>query len=164
MAYLRRCGEPLSPLQTVKDQTPALFLGMVTAAGSQSAPELAQGPQAQFRPGTHDDVVMQSQAEIPAPLLDLLGHAEIGLRRCRVARRVVMDQDQGAGVQHQRPLDHLARIDRHMVNRAGREKLIGDNAVLTVEVEHVEALDRSADGERAIVQQRLPAADDRVLA
>ena len=59
-----------------------------------------------------------------------------------------MDQDQGAGVQHQRPLDHLARIDRDMVDRAGREKLIGDDAVLAVEIEDVEALDRTSDGHR----------------
>ena len=61
-----------------------------------------------------------------------------------------MDQDQGAGVQHQRPFDHLARIDRDMVDRAGREKLIGDDAVLAVEVEHVEALDRTADSKRVM--------------
>ncbi len=58
-----------------------------------------------------------------------------------------MDQDQGAGVQHQRPLDHLARINRDVIDRAGREKLIGDDAVLAVEVEDVEALDRTADGQ-----------------
>ncbi len=75
-----------------------------------------------------------------------------------------MDQDQGAGVQHQRPLDHLARIHRDMVDRAGREKLCGDDAVLAVEVEHVEALNGPSDAERAIVHQRLPAADDGVLA
>ena len=43
-----------------------------------TASEFAETPQAQFRPGTDDDVVMQSQAEIPAPLLYLFGHAEIG--------------------------------------------------------------------------------------
>jgi len=37
-----------------------------------------------------------------------------------------------------------------MVDRAGREKLIGDDAVLAVEVEDVEALDRSADAERVM--------------
>ena len=63
---------------------------------------------------------------------------------------MVVDQDQGAGVQHQRPLDHLARIDRDMVDRAGREKLIGDDAVLAVEVEHVEPLDGAADGQRVM--------------
>ena len=118
--------------------------------GSDGPSELAQSSQAQLRPGADDDVVVQRQPEVLAPLLDFLGHAEIGLRRRRIARRVVVDQDQGAGVQHQRPLDHLARIDRDMVNRAGREKLIGDDAVLAVEVEDVEALDRSADGERVM--------------
>ncbi len=59
-----------------------------------------------------------------------------------------MDQDQGAGVQHQRPLDHLARIDWDMVNRAGREKLIGDDAVLAVEIEDVKTLDGPADAHR----------------
>jgi len=63
---------------------------------------------------------------------------------------VVVDQDQGAGVQHQRPLDHLARIDRDMIDRASREKLIADDAVLAVEVEDVEALDRAADGKRVM--------------
>ena len=58
-----------------------------------------------------------------------------------------MDQDQGAGVEHQCPLDHLAWIDRDMIDCAGREKLIGDDAVLAVEVEHVEAFDRPADGQ-----------------
>ena len=117
-------------------------------ADRKDASELAEGPQAQLPPGTDDDVVVQRQSEILAPLLDLLGHAEIGLRRRRIARGVVVDQDQGAGVQHQRPLDHLARIDRDMVDRAGREKLIGDDAVLAVEVEDVEPIDRAADGQR----------------
>jgi hypothetical protein len=36
-------------------------------------------------------VVMQRQPEIPAPLLDLLGHAEIGIGRRRIAGRVVVD-------------------------------------------------------------------------
>ncbi len=95
-----------------------------------TASELAEGPQAQLRSGTHDDVVMQRQAEIFAALLDLLGHAEIGVGRRRIARRVIVTQDQGAGVQHQSPLDHLARIDRDMIDCAGRQKLIGNDAVL----------------------------------
>jgi hypothetical protein len=37
-----------------------------------------------------------------------------------------------------------------MVDRAGREELIGDDAVLAVEVEDVEALDRAADGQRVM--------------
>jgi hypothetical protein len=116
--------------------------------GSDGPSELTQGSQAQLRPGADDDVVVQRQAEILAPLLDLLGHAEIGFRWGRIARGMVVDQDQGAGVQHQRPLDHLARIDRDVIDRAGREKLIRDDAVLAVEVEDVKALDGAADGDR----------------
>jgi len=61
---------------------------------------------------------------------------------------VVVDQDQGAGIQHQRPLDHLARIDRDMINRAGRETLIGDDAVLAVKIEDMEPLVGTSDGQR----------------
>ena len=75
-----------------------------------------------------------------------------------------MDQDQGAGVQHQSPFDHLARIDRDMVDRADRQELIGDDAVLAVEIENVEPLDRPAHRQRAIVKKRLPAVDDGVSA
>ena len=138
------------PASFVKDQSAALFLEGAALASRKDASELAEAPQAQLRPGTNDDVVVQSQAEIPAPLVDLLGHAEIGLRGRRIARGVVVDQDQGAGVQHQRPLDHLARIDRDMVDSAGREKLIGDDAVLAVEVEDMEALDGPSDAERVM--------------
>ena len=61
---------------------------------------------------------------------------------------MIVDQDQGAGIQHQRPLDHLARIDRDMINRAGRERLIGDDAVLAVKIEDMEAFDGPANAER----------------
>ena len=63
---------------------------------------------------------------------------------------MVVDQDQGAGVQHQRPLDHLARIDRDMIDRASREKLIGDDAVLAVKIEDMEPLDGTSDGQRVM--------------
>ncbi len=139
--------EATLPASSVKDQTATLFLEGATVMDLATASEFAETPQAQLRPGTHDDVVMQRQAEILAALLDLLGHAEISLGRRRITRRVVVDQDQGAGVQHQRPLDHLARIDRHMIDCAGRQKLIGDDAVLAVEIEDMESLDGTSDGQ-----------------
>jgi hypothetical protein len=37
-----------------------------------------------------------------------------------------------------------------MVNRAGREKLIGDDAVLAVEIEDMESLDGTSDGQRVM--------------
>ena len=126
--------------------------------------DLAEPPQTQLRSGPDDDVVMQRQAEVFAALLDLLGHAEIGLRRGRIARGVVVDQDQRTGVQHQGPLDHFTRVDRDVVHRADRHLLIRDDAVFAIKVEDMEPLDRSTNGQRAIITHRLPAADDRVLA
>ncbi|VVS96876.1 conserved hypothetical protein [Roseovarius sp. EC-HK134] len=164
MAISPTAREATLPASSVKDQTATLFLEGATVMDLATASELAEGPQAQLRPGANDDVVMQRQAEKLAALLDLLGHAEIGLGRRGIARRVIVDQDQGAGVQNQRPLDHLSRIDRHMIDCAGRQKLIGDDAVLAVEVEDMEALDGAANAERAIVHQRVPAADHRILA
>lgn len=79
------------PASSVKDQIAALFLEGAAVAGRKDASELAEGPQAQLRPGTDDDVVVQRQAEIPAPLVDILGHAEIGLRGRRISRWVVVD-------------------------------------------------------------------------
>ena len=92
MAISPTAREATLPASSVKDQTAALFLEGATAASLVPRSELAEGPQAQLRSGTHDDVVMQRQAEILAALLDLLGHAEIGLRGHRIARRVVVDQ------------------------------------------------------------------------
>jgi hypothetical protein len=37
-----------------------------------------------------------------------------------------------------------------MIDRASREKLIGDDAILAVEIEDVEPLDGPADGERVM--------------
>src|SRR3989338_3784971 len=95
------------PASSAKDQTAALFLEGAAVPSRKDASELAEGPQAQLGPGPDDDVVVQRQAEIPAPFLDLLGHAEICPGGRRIAWGVVVDQDQGAGFQHQRPLDHL---------------------------------------------------------
>ena len=140
--------EDFLPASTVKDQTAALFLeGAAEGVDPKSGLHLAQTPQRELVASTHDDVVMERQAEILAALLDFLGHADVGFRGRWITRRVVVDQDQGTGVQHQRPLDHLARIDRDMINSAGREKLIGDDAVLTVEIEDVEAFDGATNGE-----------------
>jgi hypothetical protein len=62
------------------------------------------------------------------------------LRRRGVAGRVVVDEDQGGCGQFQRPLDHLARIDRRVVHGAGLLHLIGDQLVALVEKEDAKLL------------------------
>ena len=91
MAISPTAREATLPASSVKDQTAALFLEGATVMDLATASKFAETPQAQFRPGTDDDVVMQRKAEILAALLDLFCHAEISLGRRRITRRVVVD-------------------------------------------------------------------------
>lgn len=70
-------------------------------------------------------MVMQHDAEHGGGLLDLLGHRDIGLRGGRIARWMIVHQNERGGVQLQRPLDDFARVDRNMINRALPLLLIG---------------------------------------
>ena len=92
----------------------------------------------------------------------MVSSAEICLRRRRIAGRVVVDQDQGAGVQHQCPLDHLARIDRDVIDRADAHTFVRNQPVLAVEIEDVETLHFTANCESAVVHHGLPRRQDRV--
>lgn len=94
----------------------------------------------------------------------LAGHFDVGARRRRIARRVVVDQDQGTGAQVQGALDHLARIDRGVIDGAALLHLVGDQHILAVEEEQphlfrVFVLHRHLE----IVQQPLPGAEHRTL-
>ena len=68
-----------------------------------------------------------------------------------------MDEDDRGRRELERPLDHLARIDRRVVDRADLLHLVGDQHVLLVEEEDAELLDR-LEGHRgaAIVDHRRP--------
>ena len=69
------------PASSVKDQTAALFLeGAAGGVDLKVGSHLAQAPKREFLAPTHDDVGMQSQAEILAALLDFLRHGDIRLR------------------------------------------------------------------------------------
>ena len=137
------------PASSVKDQTAALFLeGATEGVDPKDGSHLAQTPKREFLAPTHDDVVMQSQAEILAALLDFFRHGDIRLGRRRITGGVVVDHDQGACVQHQRPLDDLAGIDWDMVHSSDRKLLVRDDAIASVEVEYVEALHLAAYRQR----------------
>jgi hypothetical protein len=85
--------------------------------------------------------------------------------RLGVAARVVVDEDQRGGADVERFPDHFARVDRGFVDRAFLRLVIEDQAVAGVEVEHPHALDRQVRHvDREIVEQRLPAPEDRLPA
>ena len=80
------------PASSVKDQTVALFLvGATEGVDLKEGSHLAQAPKREFLAPTHDDVVMQSQAEILAALLDFFRHGDIRLGRRRITGGVVVD-------------------------------------------------------------------------
>src|SRR3954471_15492466 len=85
-----------------------------------------------------DDVVVDGDAELLACLDDPAGHVDIGHRRSRIAGRVVVHEHDGARGKLERPLDHLARIDGRVVDRALLLHLIGDELVLAVEEQDAE--------------------------
>ncbi len=56
----------------------------------------------------------------PSPMSRrLVGHLNVGLRRCRVARRMIMHHDHRRRAELQGALHHLARIHRGVVDAAG---------------------------------------------
>ena len=87
-----------------------------------------------------DDVVVHGNAERLGNVNDRLRHLDVGVARRRVAGRVIVHQDQRRGGQFERALDHLARIDRRMIDGAGLLHFVGDEPVALVEEEHAELL------------------------
>jgi len=87
-----------------------------------------------------DDVVVDENPQRPGDIGDLAGHVDVGLGRSRVARGVVVHQDHGGGRQFERPFNHLARVDRRVVDGSGLLQLVGDDAIALVEKEDPELL------------------------
>ena len=88
-----------------------------------------------------DDVVVDGDAEWLGHVDDLPCHLDVRIRRRRVARRVIVDQDDGRCPELQRTLDDLTRINRRMVDSPLLLKIVGNQPVLLVEEEDAELLD-----------------------
>jgi hypothetical protein len=78
-----------------------------------------------------DDVIVHRDAEGPCHAHDLLRHRNICLRRRRIAARMIVHQNDGRRAQLERALDHLARIDRGVINGALLPQLVGYQARIT---------------------------------
>ena len=70
-------------------------------------------------PSADDQMVVHGHAERGGGFDDLLSHRDIRLRRCRVARGMVVHQDQSGRAEFERTFDHLAGINRRMVDCGG---------------------------------------------
>jgi len=95
---------------------------------------------------------------------NILGDGDVGLRGGRVARRMIVHQDQRRSLELERALDHLAGIDRGVVDRPALLLLVLDQRILAVEEEDVELLDLAMrDVRGAIINELVPRADHRPL-
>ena len=71
---------------------------------------------------------------------DRLRHLDVGVRRRRIAGRMIVHQDQRGSRQFERALDHFARIDRRVIDGADLLQFVGDELVALVEKQHAELL------------------------
>ena len=76
---------------------------------------------------------MKRKAKRLRRAFNLRCHFAIALGGGRVAGGVIMDKDQRRSVEFQSAFDDLARIDRHVVDRAFCLRLVRNEDVLTVE-------------------------------
>ena len=85
-----------------------------------------------------DQMIMDPDRQLVGRLDDLAGDLDIGARRRRVAGRVVVDEDDGRCRELERPFQHLADIDRRVVDGSLLLHLVGDEIVLAVEKQDAE--------------------------
>src|SRR5690606_25191539 len=111
-----------------------------------------------------DQMIMDADIERGRRLNNLKRHVDIGGRGRRIARGVVVDEDDRGRAKLKRALDYFTRINGGVIDRAGLLHLIGDQVILVVEEEEAELLDLLlAHRALAIFKQRLPRADDVFL-
>ena len=85
-----------------------------------------------------NDVIVHGNPERPGDIDDRLGHVDVGARRRWIAGGMIMHQDDRSRGELECALDHLARIDRRVVDSAGPLHLVGDDGIALVEKENAE--------------------------
>src|SRR5271169_2131282 len=73
-----------------------------------------------------NDVVVQYHAERGGSLLDIFGHGDVGRGWGRIARGMIVHEDQRRGTELERAFDDLPGIDRRVVNGSALLALILD--------------------------------------
>ena len=87
-----------------------------------------------------DDVVEQLDAQQLTRLLHLARDVHIGIGGTRIARGMIVHEDDGVGLPRQRGPERLARMKETFVERAARHFLHGQHLVLRVEADDADAL------------------------
>ena len=80
-----------------------------------------------------DDVIVHGNAQRFGGFDDQFGHLDIGTRRCWVAGRVIMDEDDTGGIQFERAAKYDPRMHGQLSDRPMLHLLVADHAPRTVE-------------------------------
>ena len=97
-----------------------------------------------------DEVIVDRNAERPSHRDDRFRHLNVGGRRRRITRWVIVHEDYCGRGKLERAFDHFARIDRGVIDRAGLLYFIGDKQIALVEEQRPKLL---AIGEALRVRQ-----------
>ena len=101
--------------------------------GQSSRVEVTQGSKRAVPRGSDYDMVEDFDLEqLPGPD-QVTRHLYVGLRRFRLAARVVVQEDNGCGVCDDRAAEHLARVNEHGIQCPGRDEYVSLDAPPGVE-------------------------------
>ena len=89
-------------------------LRVITVASDRS--DQPHCPHAGMALGADDDMVVDGDLQYPSGLDDLTRQLDVLAARLRIAAGMVVDKDDRGGVVIERALDHLANIDRRLVD------------------------------------------------
>ena len=88
----------------------------------------------------HDDMIDNFDTESPADLVELAGDLNVFKARGRVPAWVIVDKDDGCGIQFARAPEDGPGVEADLRDRTALHFLIGDEAVRGVEEQDAEAL------------------------
>ena len=89
-----------------------------------------------------DDMVVDGDLHVAAGFDQILGQADVLLAGGGVAAGVVVDDDDRGRAERDGARDHLADMDRGLVDASAPHRLVGDQHVAGVEEQDADLLDR----------------------
>ena len=90
--------------------------------------------------------------------LDLFGHVNVCGRWGGITRWMIVHKDQSRRIEIERAFDHLAWVDRDMINSAYALNFIRDQDVLAIKEQYAKQFGVAVrHGHAAVIQQCVPA-------
>lgn len=80
----------------------------------------------------NNQMVVHGDTQFLARLANLFGYFNIGGRRCRIPAWMIVDEYNGRSVELQCPLNDLAWIERHVIDRTFLLRFIRDQRIAIV--------------------------------